>query len=221
MKAVIYKIENLVNKKCYVGSTISFDERKKYHLWQLKKGSHHSIILQRAWNKYGENNFIIDIIKIVDFENIIQEEQNEIDIKGYYNSTKIAGLPPKYNVKIIVYDADTNLIGSFDSTNDFKRQQGINICGHGKYPYYSKGFFIFKPDTEQREIISFINRKHDKRSKIRPVFQYTLEKVFIKRWEDTREASIYYSGKKLNNNILQSIKTNGSAYGFIWSFDSL
>lgn len=221
MKAVIYKIENIINKKCYIGSTINFEERKKYHLWQLSNRRHHSIILQRAWDKYGANNFIIEIIKVTDFNNILQEEQNEIDIKGYYNSTKIAGLPPKYNVNIMVYDLNGFKIGNFDSTNHFKRIHNIPISGHGKYPYYSKGFFVFKLNTSIEDVENFIKRKHDKRLKIREVFQYTLQKEFIKKWEDTREASLFYSGKKLNNNILQSIKLNGSAYGFIWTFKKL
>lgn len=51
---LVYTIINIKNGKRYVGSTRLFEERKYYHLYLLRKGSHHSKILQRAYNKYGE-----------------------------------------------------------------------------------------------------------------------------------------------------------------------
>lgn len=59
----IYKIENEVNGKIYVGS--SKDGRKRYlkHLSTLRKSRHHNIHLQRAFDKYGEDVFSYSVIE--------------------------------------------------------------------------------------------------------------------------------------------------------------
>ena len=41
----IYKIENIVNKKIYIGSCSNFNVRKGSHLCLLRQGKHHSIKL--------------------------------------------------------------------------------------------------------------------------------------------------------------------------------
>ena len=49
----IYRIKNLVNEKCYYGSSKNIEKRWKTHLNQLRNKKHINSILQRAWNKYG------------------------------------------------------------------------------------------------------------------------------------------------------------------------
>lgn len=74
-KIGIYKITNLINKKVYVGQTKeSFQKRYWMHCWKLKKGEHDNLYLQRAWNKYGEHNFVFEIIEILP-QNIIDERE--------------------------------------------------------------------------------------------------------------------------------------------------
>lgn len=59
----IYKIINVVNNKFYVGSAVSFAERKRKHWWMLRKGTHANKHLQAAWNKYGEASFTFVIVE--------------------------------------------------------------------------------------------------------------------------------------------------------------
>lgn len=88
----IYKIENTVNKKIYIGSCSNFNVRKGSHLCLLRQGKHHSIKLQRSFNKYGEDNFIISLIENCEKENLIIREQFYIDtLKPYYNICLKAG----------------------------------------------------------------------------------------------------------------------------------
>lgn len=64
MKIVgIYKITNLIDGKIYVGQTVNYRKRKNTHLASLKRGKHHNSHLQRAFNKYGESSFEIELIK--------------------------------------------------------------------------------------------------------------------------------------------------------------
>ena len=58
MKGYIYKIINKIDGRIYIGSTINFEKRKKKHLKDLKNNKHHNIFLQRAYNKYGVDNFV-------------------------------------------------------------------------------------------------------------------------------------------------------------------
>lgn len=94
----IYQIRNIVNGKCYIGSSIQIDKRFQLHKWELNRGNHHSIALQRAWNKYGCDNFVFEIIKEVSKDFLLAEEQNEIDKyimgKNIYNSNPVARNPP-------------------------------------------------------------------------------------------------------------------------------
>lgn len=65
-KAVIYKIINLTNAKFYVGSTTKLKDRVRTHRRQLRRGTHHCPHLQRAWAKYGEQNFVFHVVATVD-----------------------------------------------------------------------------------------------------------------------------------------------------------
>lgn len=73
MKGYIYKIINVENGHFYVGSTIEIEKRKKRHFKDLKNGRHHSMYLQRAYDKYGENSFRFIIIKEREFK-----DENEL-----------------------------------------------------------------------------------------------------------------------------------------------
>lgn len=95
-KSGIYKIENAVNGKCYVGSTLSFNKRWREHRTLLGKRQHHSIKLQRAWNKYGNESFAFSVLEyVLDAEHLVPREQYWIDtlgaFRGGYNNAPIAG----------------------------------------------------------------------------------------------------------------------------------
>jgi group I intron endonuclease len=64
-KPVIYKIRNVVNQKFYVGSTINMKERTRTHRNKLRGNRHHTPHLQAAWNKYGEECFVFEVVEEV------------------------------------------------------------------------------------------------------------------------------------------------------------
>jgi group I intron endonuclease len=81
----IYRILNKINGKFYIGSTYSIDRRFKEHQRDLNKGKHHSIYLQRAWNKYGEPMFEFEVLGICLKQNSKKEEQFLLDSTQCYN----------------------------------------------------------------------------------------------------------------------------------------
>ena len=74
-KTGIYSIKNLINNKQYTGSTkSSFHSRKTKHYTNLIKNTHHNEYLQNAWNKYGEENFIFELIFICPIDYVVKKE---------------------------------------------------------------------------------------------------------------------------------------------------
>lgn len=95
MVSGIYIIKNKVNGKFYVGSSCNCEERFSTHKTLLRKGEHHSVVLQRAWNKYGERNFIFKVIEECCVERLLDREQFYIDnFNPHYNSNPFADKPP-------------------------------------------------------------------------------------------------------------------------------
>lgn len=82
----IYIIQNMINGKFYLGSTINLNKRKLKHFRELRKNSHHSILLQRAVNKYGIENFKFIIIE-TSFNHIEREQEllDKLNFKNMYN----------------------------------------------------------------------------------------------------------------------------------------
>lgn len=58
----VYFIRNKINNKFYVGHSIDISKRFLAHKSYLNRGLHHSTYLQRAWDKYGAENFEFGII---------------------------------------------------------------------------------------------------------------------------------------------------------------
>lgn len=93
MNSGIYKIVNNITGDIYVGSAVDIKRRFRKHKSDLNLHRHPNIILQRAFDKYGEVNLLFDIIECVNNKNnLIVKEQHYIDtLNPKYNILKIAG----------------------------------------------------------------------------------------------------------------------------------
>jgi group I intron endonuclease len=124
----IYKIKNIVNNKIYVGSTLkSFEFRFKTHVQLLKRNQHENSILQNAWNKYGENNFIFEVVE--SFDIIALEEL--LNLEKYY---------------ILKYDSTNRncgynicAVGKSRHGTKWSEESKKNRCGSGN-PMFEKGY---------------------------------------------------------------------------------
>lgn len=83
----VYRIQCVVSEKSYIGSSKNIKKRWREHLHHLRHGKHHSVSLQRAWDKYGESSFAWSVIETTNDESLLQYlEQEYIDKLGTYGS---------------------------------------------------------------------------------------------------------------------------------------
>jgi len=88
----IYEIQNTVNGKRYIGSTILFAARFQQHWNDLENRNHSNRHLQFAWNKYGRIAFQFHILLYCDPENLLFYEQCFLDrFNSLYNLAQVAG----------------------------------------------------------------------------------------------------------------------------------
>lgn len=73
-KPGIYEILNIKNNKRYIGQSIHVRTRLLKHRRILKKNEHQSKHLQNSWNKYGEENFVFNVIEYCEIEELDSKE---------------------------------------------------------------------------------------------------------------------------------------------------
>lgn len=88
----VYKILCQPTGRLYVGSAVNLRTRKNLHWSQLKRQIHHSMFLQRAWNKYGESSFVFELLEQVPTAaDLVVREQFYIDrLQPDFNSCPVA-----------------------------------------------------------------------------------------------------------------------------------
>lgn len=205
MKNVIYKIESKYNGKIYIGSAINPYKRKSSHFSLLKKGNHHSVILQNHYNKYGFEDLIFIIIeKNLHVENLIKLEQFYIDdLKPYFNVCKIAG-----SVKGRVHSQETkdkirNSLKGIKHSDERKKNMGIGWIGVIKKPLtdqHKKNMSISslgknkKPQTKEHiekrtKYLLGNNFAKGNEHKNKPIIQFK-DGILIKEFKSLTQASI-------------------------------
>lgn len=153
MKSGIYRIRNIINNKCYIGSAINTNKRWNVHKHLLRKGKHFNDYLQNAWNKHSEQNFLFEIVESIKNKNIlVQREQYYLDI-----------LCPEYN---ICKRAESTYGASFYKSEEFKSKISVT-CRDGRRkgennPMYGKHC---SKETKEKIRNSLIGRKHTEETK--------------------------------------------------------
>lgn len=92
----IYEIRNKISGKQYIGSSVDVERRRIEHIAALQQGEHFNPHLQHSWNKWGEQNFVFDVIEEVnDRDELLAREQVYLDegfgLDNLYNVAEIAG----------------------------------------------------------------------------------------------------------------------------------
>lgn len=86
----VYAVVNKVNGKKYIGHSSNLDKRRKTHMHNIRLCKSHNILLNRASQKYGPENFEFKVLMVCDtIEYAKLIEQKLIDINyGEYNISR-------------------------------------------------------------------------------------------------------------------------------------
>lgn len=92
--AGVYKIQSICKPdRFYIGSASNIKGRWAAHRSELKSGIHHSLKLQRHYNKYGEDDLVYLVLLECDDnrEDLLAKEQFFIDsLNPYFNNCPLA-----------------------------------------------------------------------------------------------------------------------------------
>lgn len=207
MRTVIYKIENIIDNACYIGSSNNYARRKRRHFDDLKSNQHHSIILQRAYNKYGADAFRIfelEAFAFVSKEKTLEREQYYLDL-----------LKPKYNVSKI---AGSNL--GLTRTKEFKQKMSEMVKARHQVAW-NKGKKGYRKHSDETRLLMSKNSPRRKPSSknladmiaktSKKICQMDLEGNIIKIWDSIHQASrelpCSVTGLSLYLNGHRSLKT--------------
>ena len=115
----VYEIRNILNGHKYYGSAVDIKRRFARHKMDLRKGKHHSIYLQRAWDKYGEDSFEFIVLAVCEpnKEELLQMEQALLDTKPEYNIS-----PSARNSQGVIRREET------------KHKISASLIGHEQFP---------------------------------------------------------------------------------------
>ena len=62
----IYSFTNKTTGKRYIGQTVYLNGRRGHHLLHLRRNDHDNDYFQKAFNKYGESDFIFEVLEVID-----------------------------------------------------------------------------------------------------------------------------------------------------------
>lgn len=140
----IYKIINIETKDFYVGSSKNILKRWWKHKYELNKNIHHSIILQRAWNKYGSKSFKFEIIEECDPNILLIKEQVYLDDNPTYNVGKIAcggdNLTNNPNRDNIIKNMSKIMIQRFKNMSDDEKKSYSDSLKGENNPNYNNNW---------------------------------------------------------------------------------
>lgn len=81
----IYSIENIINHKKYIGQSVNIKSRWMKHKSELNNNNHDNDYFQKAWNKYGEENFEFTILEECSKDMLNERECYYIDLYNTMN----------------------------------------------------------------------------------------------------------------------------------------
>jgi group I intron endonuclease len=83
----IYQIVNTKTKRSYIGATKNFVRRVSVHMSILKNGTHSSSLMQKDFDKYGEDSFIFGLLIECTKEELVSKEKELLNrYKPSYNT---------------------------------------------------------------------------------------------------------------------------------------
>ena len=218
----IYRIRNIINNKCYIGQSINLYRRKNNHFCNLRNNRNKNRHLQNSYNKYGEENFVFEILiycepikkELTKYERFFDNYYKELNLS--YNIREIvdsnAGWIPTNETKEKMSKSRQNLSGinnPFYGKRHTEESKILISQNHADFSGENSVLYGGHPTEETRQLIS----KHhaDVSGNKNPRFLKMSEVIEIKEYLDLG-MSIASIQKKLHRSYNCIIKARDGWY---------
>ncbi len=244
----IYTITCLINNKIYVGKTNNIYTREDDHFQSLRNNTHHNYHLQKAFNKYGEDNFVYEILIECD-ENILYSEEhywcnmlNAHNRKFGYNirpthpegrcgvseNTKIL-IANAFKKPIIVLSKDGIFIDKCESLEETCKKFNVGSSTvsksiNNKSKTYEKFVFVLEKDYDRSKDYKIIPKIKIYNRYTRTILMYDLNNVLLREFVSMTDAAkyinseIYTLWRILNKRKGRKTEPKYEFKGYIWKY---
>ena len=195
----IYKIENKVNGKVYIGQSVNIKKRWKQHKYELNSNNHVNKHLQASWNKYKQNNFDFAVICECDISELDDKEMFYIQQYNSYNYNLGYNMNIGGNGNRQFYDVDL-ILSTYKNNNSVVKTSELLGISESKVSEILESLNIRDIKSPNRQIVGISAKNHS----------------FIYEFNSIKEAYDYF-GSSITNQINKSIKDSKYiAFDCIW-----
>lgn len=229
----IYKITNTVNGKFYIGSAVKLNRRWNVHKSQLRNGKHHSILLQRSWNKYGEDSFAFEVLEAVPPDKLMEVEQKYIDCLQPCNPKVGYNVSEKATCVCLRGEKHPCFGKAVSEERKEKIRKALNghgvsaetrakisvsckgVCAGEKHPMYGLPVSQERRKAQSGKMMGRYAGENNPAAKA--VSQFTQNGCFVRWFKTLKQAAESVDGD--NSNITNCCKGRyKTAYGYIWRY---
>lgn len=212
---VIYKLSSKINGYFLYGSTLNEEHRWKTYISKLRLNIYSNPMLQKIYNKYGEDNLLFEIVQRNIPENILTEVEN---IWIHTHCSKRDHNKKGMNFR----DA---LRGNFSvetrekmSKWQFGRKLSPSHIDNIRKNHKSKQQGYIHP---MKGVQQDVQKQIDSSTQKIRVEQYSLNNEYIQTFDSQREAARYLGNKSYCCNISKCCNGNlKQAYKYIWKYEN-
>lgn len=220
---VIYKIYSKSTDKIYIGSTVNYKRRKNQHINALKNNRHHNFQLQKLFNTYGIGDLEFSIIENVNSHDLLIEREeyyikkyeaysNGLNLKEYFQRKQKFNLSQESKNKI-----RKSLKGRKKSKEHIENMSKAGK-GNPKYGLRGKKRSVNQINNIRNGVLNSHKQKIAREKAKKPIEQYTLDGIFIKKWDSIIEACNFYNMTN-SSNLIKVLKGKGkSCNGYYWKY---
>ena len=237
-KCGIYKIT--CNDHSYIGSSINIYYRLKRHVSDLLKNKHANKYMQNAFNKYGRDSFMFEVIEECSKDVLIKTE-------AYYIESISPDLNFIQNPVAMIHSNETLLKISATLKKAYASKRIKNPCSKTVYQYNIKGFYLksYESCTEAEKNLNLPKGKvskvasgkgfscgnyrwsYEKKAKLeksqithagkKTVYAFNCNNIVVEEWESINDVCHHL---KLSHSAMSIRIKKGNYYdGLRYSFD--
>lgn len=241
----IYEIKNKTNGKIYIGLSESIYDRWRSHRNMLNRNCHFNIFLQRAWNKYGEENFEFNIVEKCLKKELSNKEISYIkmhksnnDKYGYnlssggdkpkINKTSLLKKSFKYSKRVLQFTQEGLFIKEYQNARIAAKEYGVNFsliyqCCNNKIKTACGYIWEYKENCNE-DILknkADISKNYERVYKNNPICQFDINGNFIKEWNSCLDIGRHYKISEENiRSCCNKVYGRKTYIGYIWMYSS-